>query len=69
MYHDDSTVPFNKNDPHRSVFATDMPAEREESLFLMYTSENLGRSAWHWLDVEAAKKLRAELDTFINRFR
>lgn len=67
MYHDDSTIPFNEDDPRRSVFVTDVPTERDESLFLMYTSEKPGHAAWHWLDVEAAKELRAELNTFIAR--
>lgn len=68
MQHNDSTVPFNEDDSRRSLLYTDLPTGTDEPLFLLYVAAVglLGGSAWHWLDVEAAKELRAELSTFIS---
>lgn len=68
MIHDDSTIQYNEDDPKRSVLHTDLPSEGYEPLFLMLVSERelLGNQAWHWLDLDAARELRAELDTFIS---
>ncbi len=68
MQHNDSTVPLNADSRRRSLLYTDPPHETDEPLFLMYVSEvdMRGGSAWHWLDVEAAKELRAELSKFIS---
>ena len=68
MQHNDSTVPLNENDRRRSLLYTDLPSQHAEPLFLMYVAEvdMRGGSAWHWLDVEAAKELRRELSSFIS---